>query len=63
MVNITLRDITAIAQTQKAGSFDLNGWADDLLAGTQTPRSMNLHYGVNAVVDYGLHDEDGGKII
>ena len=63
MVNITLRDITAIAQTQKAGSFALNGWADDLLAGTQTPRSMNLHYGVNAVVDYGLHDEDGGKII
>ena len=63
MVNITLRDITAIAQTQKAGSFALNGWADDLLAGTQIPRSMNLHYGVNAVVDYGLHDEDGGKII
>ncbi len=63
MVNITLRDITAIAQTQKAGSFDLNGWKDDLLAGTQTPRSMNLHYGINAVVDYGLHDEDGGKII
>ena len=24
---------------------------------------MNLHYGINAVVDYGLHDEDGGKII
>lgn len=63
MVNITLRDITAIAQTQKAGSFALNGWADDLFAGTQIPRSMNLHYGVNAVVDYGLHDEDGGKII
>ena len=63
MVNITLRDITAIAQTQKAGSFDLNGWKDDQLAGTQTPRSMNLHYGINAVVDYGLHDEDGGKII
>ena len=34
MVNITLRDITAIAQTQKAGSFDLNGWKDDQLAGT-----------------------------
>ena len=63
MVNITLRDITAIAQTQKAGSFALNGRKDDLLAGTQIPRSMNLHYGVNAVVDYGLHDEDGGKII
>lgn len=63
MVNITLRDITAIAQTQKAGSFALDGWADDLFAGTQIPRSMNLHYGVNAVVDYGLHDEDGGKNI
>ena len=24
---------------------------------------MNLHYGINAVVDYGLHNEDGGKII
>lgn len=63
MVNITLRDITAIAQTQKAGSFALNGWADDLSAGTEIPRSMNLHYGVNAVVDYGLHDEDGGEFI
>ena len=63
MVNITLRDITAIAQTQESGKFDLYGWKDDLLEGTQIPRSMNLHYGVNAVVDYGLHDEDGGKNI
>lgn len=63
MVNITLRDITAIAQTQAAGTFEIDGWADELLAGTQIPRSMNLHYGVNAVVDYGLHDEDGGKNI
>ena len=63
MVNITLRDITATAQTQESGKFNLSGWKDDLLAGTQTPRSMNLHYGINAVVDYGLHNEDGGKII
>ncbi|RHO53358.1 hypothetical protein DW091_19620 [Eubacterium sp. AM05-23] len=63
MVNITLRDITAIAQTQETAKFDLSGWRDDLLEGTQIPRSMNLHYGVNAVVNYGLHDEDGGKNI
>lgn len=63
MVNITLRDITAIAQTQKSGTFKMDGWEDDSLAGTEIPRSMNLHYGVNAVVDYGLHDEDGGKNI
>lgn len=63
MVNITLRDITAIAQTQAAGQFQMDGWEDELLAGTEIPRSMNLHYGKNAVVDYGLHDEDGGKII
>ena len=41
----------------------MGGWEDELLAGTEIPRSMNLHYGKNAVVDYGLHDEDGGKII
>lgn len=63
MVNITLRDITAIAQTQKANSFKMDGWEDDLLEGTKIPRSMNLHYGMNAVVDYGLHDEDGGQNI
>ncbi len=63
MVNITLRDITAIAQTQKADSFEMDGWKDDLLEGTKIPRSMNLHYGMNAVVDYGLHDEDGGQNI
>lgn len=63
MVNITLRDITAIAQTQETAKFNLSGWRDDLLEETQIPRSMNLHYGVNAVVNYGLHDEDGGKNI
>lgn len=63
MVNITLRDITAIAQTQESGTFDLNGWEDALLADTEISRSMNLHYGRNAVVDYGLHDEDGGEFI
>lgn len=63
MVNITLRDITAIAQTQAAGHFQMDGWKDDLLEGTKIPRSMNLHYGMNAVVDYGLHNEDGGQNI
>lgn len=63
-VNITLRDITAIAQTQKSGKFDMSGWQDDLLEGTTDKyRSMNLHYGMNAVVDYGLHNEDGGQNI
>lgn len=60
-VNITLRDITAVMQTQPSSRFSLTGWQDALLDGTDIPRSMNLHYGKNAVVDYGLHDEDGGK--
>lgn len=63
MVNITLRDITAIAQTQESGKFNMNGWKNDRLEGTNKYRSMNLHYGMNAVVDYGLHDEDGGQNI
>ena len=63
MVNITLRDITAIAQKQKTGAFAIDGWTDDKLSGTNISRSMNLHYGMNAVVDYGLHDEDGGRNI
>lgn len=60
-VNITLRDITATGQTQKSGAFSLDGWQDMKLAGTEIKRKMNLHYGENAVVDYGLHDQDGGK--
>lgn len=63
LVNITLRDITAFAQKQSSGSFSLNGWKDDVLVGTTIPRSMNLHYGKNAIVDYGLHNEDGGQNI
>lgn len=63
MVNITLRDITAIAQTQESEKFDMSGWQYDLLEGTNKYRSMNLHYGMNAVVDYGLHNEDGGQNI
>ena len=67
MVNITLRDITAIAQTQESLSvkeWSNDGWEDDKLEGTgdiDALRSMNLHYGINKVVNYGLHDEDGGK--
>ena len=60
-VDITLRDIIAIAQGQEAGSFDLYGWEDVTLEGTDVKRDMALHYGMNAVVDYGLHDLDGGK--
>jgi len=64
-VDITLRDITAIAQTQpNMSSWALDGWQDDLIedtGGLRVPRSMNLHYGLNAQIDYGLHDEDGGK--
>lgn len=66
-VNTTLRYITAIAQIQKSGSFNLQGWTDDVLSQTTgdnpVPRSMNLQYGVNNVVDYGLSDDDGGKTI
>lgn len=65
-VNITLRDIVSFAQSQPSGNFGLQDWKDVLLEGTgsvEIPRSMNLHYGQNAVVDYGLSDEDGGKNI
>ena len=60
-VNVTLQDITAFCQRQESGSFALDGWTDDTLAGTTVKRFMNLHYGLNALVDYGLHDSDGGK--
>lgn len=65
MVNITLRDITAIAQTQESLSsgneWNSDGWVDDKVDGADMPHSMNLHYGINQVVNYGLHDQDGGK--
>ena len=61
-VDITLQDITAFMQTQPSGSFQLDGWQDAEQEGADTVRSMNLHFGLNAEVDYGLHDEDGGKI-
>lgn len=65
-VNITLRDITSFAQSQPSGRFGLQDWEDVYLADTGSEkilRSMNLHYGQNAVVDYGLSDADGGKNI
>lgn len=66
-VNITLRDIVAYKQTQPSGEFDLHGWKDEYLSDTAAPnsvrRSLNLHYGLNAVVDYGLHDYDCGENI
>lgn len=60
-IDVTLQDITVTAQTQDSGKFSLTGWQDLMLADTNMPRTMNLHYGLNAVVDYGLHDADGGK--
>lgn len=63
-VDITLQDITAYMQTQPSDGFSLTGWSDvklDNTASADVLRSMNLHFGKNALVDYGLHDEDGGK--
>ena len=60
-IDVTLQDITVTAQTQNSGKFSLTGWQDLMLGDTNIPRTMNLHYGRNAVVDYGLHDIDGGK--
>ncbi len=61
-VDITLQDITAFMQMQPSGTFQLTGWQDIKLEDTNVVRSMNLHFGKNAEVDYGLHDEDGGKL-
>lgn len=68
-VDITLQDITAFMQTQKStkdgGTFQLDGWEDVKLGNTDVLRSMNLHYNMNnhdgELVDYGLHNEDGGE--
>ncbi len=62
-VNITLRDIIATAQAQPSGEFELNGWQEMKLEGTDAVRRLNLHYGQNALIDYGIHDEDGGKTL
>lgn len=65
-VDITLQDIAAVMQTQNQ-PFAVDGWQDAKLEGTNIVRSMNLHFGKNidkvkGHVDYGLHDEDGGKV-
>ena len=67
-VNITLRDITAIGQAQPSENEYVKpeDWEDmelkTTLENNPVKRSMNLHYGKNAMVNYGLHDEDGGQI-
>ncbi len=62
-VDITLRDITAYGQSKPSGNT--SNWTDMELSTTlenhKVLRSMNLHYGINKVMDYGLHDKDGGK--
>lgn len=67
-MDITLRDITAFAQSQDSGNFQLGAehWKDVNLRvedqnAPDIPRFMHLHYGENATVDYGLHDVDGGE--
>ena len=60
-VDVTLQDITAFMQIQPSGSFKLDGWKDAILEGTDIVHSMNLHFGRNEFVDYGRHDQDGGK--
>lgn len=61
-VDVTLQDITAVMQVQPSGSFELDGWEDAKLGeNSNAPRSMNLHFERNNFVDYGLHDQDGGK--
>ncbi len=66
-MDITLRDITAFAQSQDSGNFQLGAehWKDVNLRvedqSADIPRFMHLHYGENATVDYGLHDVDGGE--
>ena len=64
-VDITLRDIVTTMQVQPSGGFTLDGWEDQRLENTGTAvvfRTMDLHYGINLVaeygVDYGLHDVD-----
>nr|WP_326153175.1 DUF5979 domain-containing protein [uncultured Oscillibacter sp.] len=64
-VDITLRDIVTTMQVQPSGGFTLDGWEDQRLENTGSAvvfRTMDLHYGINLVaeygVDYGLHDVD-----
>lgn len=64
-VEITLRDITAVQQNQPSANAEVlpEAWEDAVLKDTaDVVRSINLHYGKNAVVDYGLHDKDGGQL-
>ena len=64
-VDITLRDITAFEQRQPSENTEVlpGDWTDVMLAGTtNVQRSMNLHFGRNTIVDYGLHNEDGGML-
>ena len=62
-VDITLRDITVVQQAQPSSNTDVfvRDWQDVKLKDSSILRALNLHYGKNAVVDYGLHNEDGGR--
>lgn len=65
-VDITLQDITAFGQYQPSSNTSAlpSDWQNmklDTTVDKQVLRFMNLHFGKNAMVDYGLHDQDGGK--
>lgn len=65
-VDITLRDIRAFGQYQPSENTNVQpvDWKDMELRSTigKVLRSMDLHFGINNEVDYGLHDVDGGKM-
>ncbi len=64
-VNITLRRILAAGQTKPSGGWDGDWTAMELpdSGDPAQPRIMRLVYGQNALVDYGLSDEDGGRTV
>lgn len=61
-VNITLQKIIAAGQVKPSGEWS-GDWQAMELPGTGQPRTMHLVYGQNALVDYGLSDQDGGQLV
>ena len=63
-VNITLQKIIAAGQVKPSGEWS-GDWQAMGLPGTDPvqPRTMHLVYGQNALVDYGLSNEDGGQLV
>ena len=69
-VNVTLRDIKALQQYQESGSFSAaqEAWKpvclkDSVGQDTGIQRFMDLRYGENAVIDYGLVQSGGDGLV